>query len=118
MSNLAFPCKVTEIHMNGFAMILGRISRDGPTELSSRCVSQVALQWWALTRRVLGSEMLDFGEKIGTRAAVGVHGPSDDLGAAAEQRKDLPVPVGSGLRTALDTPAACRARPQLRFPGL
>ena len=97
---------------------IGRTSRNCPTELSSRCVSQVSLQWWALTRRVLGSEMLDFGEKIGARAAVCVRGPSDDLGAPAEQRKDPPVPVGSGLETALHTPAACRARPQLGFPGL
>ena len=66
-----------------------------------------------MRRRVLGAEMLDLGEKIGARAAVDGRGPSDELGAPAEQCQDLPVPVGSRLETALDTPAACRARPQL-----
>ena len=30
---------------------IGRTSRNCPTELLSRCVSQVSLRWWALTRR-------------------------------------------------------------------
>lgn len=49
--------------------------------------------------------------------AVDGRGSADKFRALAEQCEILPVPVDSGLETAVDTPLTCLARAQRRRGG-
>ena len=58
--------------------------------------------------------MSDPGEEVRARTAVDGRGPADDVRAPAEQREDLPVPVGAGLEAAVDAPSVGCAGLQCR----
>ena len=67
-----------------------------------------------LTVGLVRQEIPDLGEPVRARATVDGRGPADEVRAPAKEHKDLPVPVGTGLETAVDAPSACRARFQRR----
>ena len=54
--------------------------------------------------------MSDLHQQIRARAPVDGSGPTDQVGTPAEEDEDVTVPIGSGLKAAVDTPSACRAR--------
>ena len=51
------------------------------------------ISWWTGGS---ASQVPDPGQQVRARTAVDGRGPADDVGAPAEQREDLPVPVGAG----------------------
>ena len=82
----------------------GDSSRSGCGRLEAREL------WTSWSFGGSAAEMSDPGEEIRARTAVDGRGPADDVRAAAEQREDLTVPVGTGLEAAVDAPSMGRAR--------
>ena len=69
------------------------------------------ISWWTGSS---ASQMPEPGQEVRARTAIDGRGPADEVRAPAEQREDLPVPVGAGLEAAVDSPSVGRAGLQCR----